>query len=178
MLTAPRAGTHFVVRSIAVSKSLPFKVTPYLRDDLPDTKDWVIGTHEPFLDINAIREAKAKIVIVERNPLDHVLSYFDHPANVDSFDFVERVRASRFVVNREMHSEIQAPRFSYDELAQGRTSEWERLSELLDFHVRPESLKTTKEAEGEIVVRYGDPGRWRSCLSPLIAAELLKVICS
>lgn len=167
-----------MVRSIAVSKGFPFKVTPYLRDDLPDTEDWVIGTHEPFPDIDAIQEVKAKIVIVERNPLDHVLSYFDHPTNVDSLDFVERVRASRFVANRKMHRGIKAPRFSYDDLAQNKISEWERLSELLEVHVRPEPFKTTREAEGKIVARFGDPGRWRSCLSPLIAAELLKVICS
>ncbi len=176
VLTSPRSGTHFVVRSIATSGGFPFDVTPYLRDGLPSSSSWVVGTHEPFPDVRAIREAEARIVIVERSPLDHVLSYFDHPTNADSIEFVELVRRSRFVANREMHRRIDAPRFSYDDLARGNVDEWGRLSELLDIDVRPEPIETTRKAEGDYVARYGDPGRWERYLSPEIAKALLEVI--
>lgn len=176
ILTAPRSGTHFVVRSIAKSGGIPFKVTPYLRDGLPKTDSWIIGTHEPFPNFEEIEKAKAKVAIIERNPLDHVLSYFDHPANADSLEFVERVKTSRFTVNRNMHRCVEAIRFSYDDLVLKSVKEWKRLSDFIGFDVRPESLETTREAEGEYVARFGKPGRWRKCLSPAIAAEILRII--
>lgn len=175
VLTAPRSGTHFVVRSLAAGAAIPHQVTPYLPAPLPGGS-WIIGTHDPQPDVSALSDAGVKLLIVERNPLDHVLSFFDHPKNANSLEFVTRVAASRFVSNRHMHARIDAVRFSYDLLATGDETEWERLSRFVGFTAHPEQIEQTRREAGELAARFGRPGRWAEVLSPRTADLILELL--
>ena len=175
VLTAPRSGTHFVVRSIGNSAGISHSVSPYMPLSFPEGS-WILGTHEPHPDISALAAADVRLLIVERNPLDHVLSFFDHPKDADSLAFVERVKASRFLSNRNMHINVDAIRFSYDALAVGDESEWCRLSGFVGFACQPESIEQTRNEIGNLVARFGTPGRWAEVLSSKTANLILETL--
>lgn len=163
------------MRSLAASAAVPHNVTPYMPRSLPQGS-WILGTHEPHPDLSSLSAAGVRLLIVERNPLDHVLSFFDHPKDADSLGFVERVKASRFMGNRHMHGGVDVTRFSYDLLAVGDEKEWHRLSKFVGFAACPEPIEQTRREAGSLVARFGSPGRWAKVLSPEIANLILKML--
>jgi len=170
--TAPRSGTHFMVRSLGLSLNVPVAVKPELRE-FPNQDRWVIGTH----DLDLLHKCPDDVVKVgvHRHMLGHLLSFFDHPRNPNSSDFVEQVRQSNFFVLRNKFLNLDVNYFSYDKMAKKDGAELQRLSDLFGVSIKLESHQNIVRAISSDMFRHGDPDRWKTVFN-LKTQEVLSAL--
>lgn len=83
--SAPRCGTHMLVRMISRAKKIPWKV-PYDLNDINNIKQdsWVIGIHDKYENIVKTCSKETKIICIKRiNGHKQSLSKFDQAKNFD-----------------------------------------------------------------------------------------------
>ena len=81
--SVPRSGTHVLVRSIALSAGIPFRVPLDIHGStgqnyvLPTDPDWVIGVHTVLTEKlkTLLNSAGVQKVAIERHPLDNLLAF-------------------------------------------------------------------------------------------------------
>jgi hypothetical protein len=160
--TSPRSGTHFMVRSLGLSLGVPVAVKPNI-DKLPIEDHWVVGTHVTDI-LDNCPEDVVKIG-VHREMLGHLLSYFDHPEDPNSNDFIEKVRQSDFFVLRKKFLNLDINYFSYDKITKKDDVEINRLSGLFGMPIKFESYANITKAINSVMFRHGDPDRWKKVFS-------------
>lgn len=148
-----------MVRSLGLSLGVPVAVKPNL-DKLPTEDDWVVGTH--VVDILDDCPDDVVKVGVHREMLGHLLSFFDHPEDPNSDEFIERVRQSNFFVSRETFLNLDVHYFSYDKIAKNDEKELNSISNLIGVPLRLESHERTVRAFTSEMFRHGDPDRWKT----------------
>lgn len=151
-----------MVRSLGLSLGAPVAVKPNL-DKLPTEDNWVVGTHV----VDILEDCPEDVVKigVHREMLGHLLSYFDHPENPNSEEFIERVRQSNFFVSRETFLNLDVSYFSYDKMAKKDEAELNSVSDLIGVPLRLESHENTVRAFTSEMFRHGDPDRWKTVFS-------------
>jgi len=127
-------------------------------ENLPTEDHWVLGTHNEDL-LEDCPEDVIKIG-VHREMLGHLLSYFNHPDNPNSDEFVETVRQSDFFHSRETFLNLDVNYFSYDKIAKKNETEINRMSKLVGVPIKLESYTNAVKALGLEMFRNGDPDRW------------------
>ena len=159
VITSPRSGTHFMVRSLGLSLGAPVAVKPNL-DKLPTENNWVVGTHVVDI-LDDCPEDVVKIG-VHREMLGHLLSYFDHPKDPNSDEFIEKVRQSNFFVLRKTFLNLNVNYFSYDKMVKKDDAEINRMSSLFGVPIKLESYANIIKAMNSVMFRHGDPDRWKT----------------
>lgn len=173
---APRTGSHFVARMIARSTGAVYRSLD-VKTDMPDSGCcWVTTTHDVYdsRDEQRLAEVGATALGLYRNPLDHALSFLDHP-DPDAPELFAGATGEAFRVARQRVCAFPPDRrVSYDLLAMRNADEISRLSALIGWNgmMRGEPIEETRRAVPYVPMRYGQPGRWREVLPDATARAI------
>lgn len=179
VLSQPRTGTHFVVRSLAKSYNIPYgmtdeKITLRTIDDKPS---WVIGSHSEYSDElkNYVNSFNSSMVCIYRNPVDHALSIVQNIEEIGTGEFLKRLKGPWFKeIRKKVLSYPKEITVSYDLLSKGDEQEVSRLREITGFYnlESMEDIEITRSALGPIQAMFGISGRWQQVISTEMAMDI------
>jgi hypothetical protein len=157
--SAPRSGTHFIVRSLGLSLKTPVAIRTTIKK-LPTEDSWIIGTH----DLNLIKNCPPDVIKIgiHREMLGHLLSYFNHPKNPNSDAFIDMVKKSNFFNVRKAFLNLNIPYLSYDKLAKKESLELNKLSVMFNTEMVTENYESSILVFGSSMFKYGNPDKWKS----------------
>ena len=188
VFTAPRSGTHFLVRSISHSLTLPFFIPYEIGLQFPKEESWVVGSHSAYHEPlkNRLVNKGVKLISLKRDELDTLLSClafskFDLLPNSKELltsSFLAKFKRHLDDVNNwALHSLVLDYEALIDSSHEFHLSQKVRLEELLGHSVLFESLSQIRNANSlNAQGTRGTPNGWKEMLSKDSVLNLCSVL--
>lgn len=177
VFTAPRSGTHFLVRSISNALTLPYFIPYELGVQFPKEKSWVIGSHSSYHEAIKDRLVSEGICLISlrRDELDTFLSCLAF-SRFDLLPNSQNVLTSSFLTKFKQHLDdvrswsLHATVFDYEVLTNAEhelhLAQKTKLENLLNTTVTFESLKQIRNSNSlNAQGTRGTPEGWKEMLS-------------